>query len=244
MSGKRTNPSQTARFAQERSFLRFKPGQRWEHAILLLSGLVLVLTGLPQKYREFSLSQDLLSTPDRVNLIRQIHHIAAIILALEVLYHIVRIIVLLVRRKLPGDLLPTWQDVRDAGQMLQYLLFMRKDKPKFGRYNFEQKVTYWFVFFSIALMGISGFIIWFPVEFTQILPGGVVPAAKLAHSTESVVLAIFIIIWHIYHVHLERLNLSIFTGRLSEHEMREFHAKEYEKLTRQVDNPPSKTEEG
>ncbi len=58
-----------------------------------------------------------------------------------------------------------------------------------------------------------------------------VPAAKLAHSTESVVLAIFIIIWHFYHVHIERMNLSMFTGRLSEDEMREFHEKEYERLT-------------
>ncbi len=234
MSGKRTNPTPTARFAQERSFLRFALGQRWEHALLILSGLVLLLTGLPQKYREFSLSQDLLSTPDRVYLFRQIHHIAAIILTLEIVYHIGRIIILLVRRKLPGDLLPNWQDVRDAGHMLQYLLFMRKDKPRFGRYNFEQKVTYWFVFFSIAIMGISGFIIWFPVEFTLILPGGVVPAAKLAHSTESVVLAIFIIIWHVYHVHIERMNLSMFTGRVSEDEMREFHIKEYDRLTGQT----------
>jgi formate dehydrogenase gamma subunit len=229
MSGKRTNPSPTAQ--QERTFLRFALGQRWEHAILLLSGLVLLLTGLPQKYREFSLSQDLLSTPERVNLIRQIHHIAAIILILEVVYHLGRIVFLLARRKLPGDLLPTWQDVRDAGQMAQYLLFLRKDKPKFGRYNFEQKVTYWFVFFSIGMMVISGLIIWFPVWFTQFLPGGVVPASKLAHSTESIVLVVFIIIWHFYHVHIERLNLSMFTGRLSEDEMREFHEKEYEHIT-------------
>jgi formate dehydrogenase subunit gamma len=234
MSGKLTNPTQPARYAQERSFLRFTLGQRWEHALLLLSGLVLLLTGLPQKYRDFSLSQDLLSTPDRVNLIQQIHHIAALILTLEVLYHIVRIIVLLVRRKLPGDLLPIGQDLRDAGQMIQYLLFLRKDKPKFGRYNFEQKVTYWFVFFSIAIMGVSGFIIWFPVQFTQFLPGGVVPASKLAHSTESMVLAVFIIIWHVYHVHIERMNLSMFTGRVSEDEMREFHAKEYDRLTGQT----------
>jgi cytochrome b subunit of formate dehydrogenase len=86
------------------------------------------------------------------------------------------------------------------------------------------------------MMGISGFIIWFPEFFTQFLPGGIVPASKLAHSTESIVAAIFILIWHIYHVHLERLNLSIFTGRLSEHEMREFHAKEYERLNRKTEN--------
>lgn len=236
MSGKNQTKTRTTRTQvahQEKTFPRFTVGQRWEHATVLLSGLILLLTGLPQKYRDLSWSQDLLSTPERIDLIRQIHHIAAIVLALEAFYHLGRIIYLMIRRKLPGDLLPTWQDARDAGHMLQYLLFLRGDKPKFGRYNFEQKVTYWFLFFGLAIMGISGFIIWFPVQFTQFLPGGAVPAAKLAHSTESVVAAIFIVVWHIYHVHIERLNLSIFTGRLSEDEMRTFHEQEYERLTAQ-----------
>jgi len=231
MSGKTNTSPQTIQ--QERVFPRFSVSQRWEHAALLLSGLVLLLTGLPQKYRDWSISQDLLSTPDRVELIRQIHHIAAIVLALEAVYHLGRIIYLMTKRRLPGDLLPTWQDVRDAGHMIQYLLFLRSDKPKFGRYNFEQKVTYWFIFFGILIMGISGFIIWFPIWFTKFLPGGVVPAAKLAHSTEAVVTAIFVIVWHVYHVHLERTNLSMFTGRLSEEEMKKFHEKEYERLTGQ-----------
>lgn len=216
---------------QERTFPRFTVAQRWEHALLMLSGLVLLLTGLPQKYRELSISQDLLSTPERIGLIRQIHHIAAIVLALLAVYHLGRIIYLMAKRRLPGDLLPTWQDVRDAGHMLQYLLFLRSDKPKFGRYNFEQKVTYWVVFFSLLIMGLSGFIIWFPVFFTKFLPGGVVPAAKLAHSTEAVVIVIFVIVWHVYHVHIERTNLSMFTGRVSEEEMRMFHEKEYARLT-------------
>ena len=232
MSGKTKKPLQPVQ--QERTFPRFSVAQRWEHALLILSGLVLLLTGLPQKYRELSISQDLLSTPDRVELIRQIHHVAAILLALEAVYHLGRIIYLMAKRRLPGDLLPIWQDVRDAGHMLQYLLFLRSDKPKFGRYNFEQKVTYWFIFFGVLLMGISGFIIWFPVQFTQFLPGGVVPAAKLAHSTESIVAAIFVLVWHVYHVHLERTNLSMFTGRVSEEEMRTFHEKEYERLTGQA----------
>jgi len=232
MSGKTNKPLQPVQ--QERTFPRFTISQRWEHTLLLLSGLVLLLTGLPQKYREFSISQDLLSTPDRVELIRQIHHIAAIVLAVEAVYHLGRIIYLMVKRRLPGDLLPTRQDLRDAGQMVQYLLFLRSDKPKFGRYNFEQKVTYWVVFFGLLIMGISGFIIWFPIFFTKLLPGGVVPAAKLAHSTEAIVTAIFVIVWHVYHVHIERTNLSIFTGRLSEDEMRTFHEKEYERLTGQA----------
>ncbi len=229
MSAKKTNRRASAQ--QEKNFARFTVGQRWEHAVLILSTLVLLLTGLPQKYRDMSWSQDLLSTPERLDLIRQVHHIAAIILAMEAIYHIGRAIYLLTRRKMSAAMFPTMQDVTDAWHMLQYLLFLRKEKPVFGKYNFEQKVTYWFLFFGFALMGISGFIIWFPVQFTKLLPGGIVPASKMAHSTEAVVAAIFIIIWHFYHVHIERLNLSIFTGRLNEKEMREFHAKEYERMT-------------
>jgi len=228
-TAKPTSPPQ-----KERTFQRFTLGQRWEHAVLLLSSLVLILTGLPQKYRELSVSQDLLSTPGRILLIRQIHHIAAIILGLVILYHLGRIIYLMSRRKLPGDLLPTVQDLRDAWDMILYMLFLREERPKFGRYNFEQKVTYWAVFFGFAAMGLSGLIIWFPVQVTQFLPGGVIPAAKLVHSTESIVMTIFILIWHIYHVHIERLNLSIFTGRLSEKEMQSYHTKEYERLMAQA----------
>ena len=231
MSVKKTNYRAPA--LQEKTFARFALGQRWEHAVLILSTLVLLATGLPQKYRDMSWSQDLLSTPERLELIRQLHHITALVLAFEALYHIGRAIYLMTRRKLSAAMFPNVQDISDAWNMLLYLVFLRKTKPAFGKYNFEQKVTYWFLFFGFALMGISGFIIWFPVQFTQFLPGGVVPASKMAHSTEAVVAAIFIIVWHLYHVHLERLNLSIFTGRLSEKEMREFHAKEYERVTGQ-----------
>jgi formate dehydrogenase gamma subunit len=215
----------------DRYFARFTKGQRWEHGLLIFSFTILFLTGLPQKYRAATWSQQILSSPERLDLIRQIHHLAAILLTVEVLYHIGRTLYLLAKRRLPGEILPTWKDVRDAWQMLKYLLFLSKEKPTFGKYNFEQKVTYWFLFVGIGILVISGFIIWFPIQVTYVLPGGIVPAAKLAHSTEAIVAAIFVIIWHIYHVHLQRLNLSIFTGHLSEDEMRQYHTEEYERLT-------------
>jgi formate dehydrogenase subunit gamma len=215
----------------ERTFQRFTFGQRWEHAVLILSIAVLLVTGLPQKYRDAGWSQWLLSTPDRVYQLQQIHHIAALILTALVLYHVGRALYLIARRRLPGDMLPNTQDVRDAWQMIRYLLFLTRKKPVYGKYNFEQKFTYWFLFFGIGILVISGFIRWFPETVTRFLPGGVVPAAVLAHSNEAIIAGIFIVIWHFYHVHLERLNLSIFTGRLSEEEMRTYHAAEFERLT-------------
>jgi formate dehydrogenase gamma subunit len=224
-----------------RTFKRFNLAQRWEHALLFLSITVLILTGLPQKYRTTGWSQTILATPERVELVQTIHHIAAIVLGLVVIYHLGVILVQLSGRRLPGDMLPTWQDFKDAWHMIQYLVYVKKDKPKFGKYNFEQKVSYWFVFVAIGILGVSGLINWFPEFFTRFLPGEIVPAAKLAHSTEAISLTIFIIIWHFYHVHLERLNLSIFTGTLNEEEMAKYHQLEYKRL---IGKPSQKPEAG
>ena len=215
-----------------RLFKRFTLAQRWEHTLLMISTSMLLLTGLPQKYQLTAWSQAILSTPERANLLRQIHLIAAVVLTLEVIYHLGHAIYLMFRRRLPGAMLPSMQDIRDAWQMIKYLLFITKEKPAFGRYNFEQKVTYWFLFFGIGIMVASGFIQWFPELFTRWLPGAIVPAAKLAHSTEAIVAAIFVVLWHVYHVHIERLNISIFTGYLNEKDMRTYHEKEYQRLSR------------
>jgi formate dehydrogenase gamma subunit len=215
----------------ERTFRRFTLAQRWEHALLFISVTVLLLTGLPQKYQNTNWSQWIISTPGRLDQLQSIHHIFAVLLIAEVVYHLGRGIYLLARRALPGEIFPTWKDVQDAWKTFKFLLFLSKEKPKYGKYNFEQKFTYWFLFFAIGIMVISGLILWFPIEITRILPGGIVPAAFLSHSNEAIAAALFILIWHFYHVHLQRLNLSVFTGRLSEDEMQEYHQSEYERLT-------------
>ena len=214
----------------ERTFQRFTVGQRWEHAVLILSVTVQLITGLLQKFRSVTWSQQLLATPERVKLVQDIHHISAVVLILLAVYHLGRGIVLLSRRKLSADIFPTWDDVRDAASMVRYLLFLSKEKPRFGKYSFEQKFTYWFLFVAFGILGVSGLILWFPEIITRILPGGVIPAAKFAHSTEAMIVAVFVFLWHVYHVHVERLNLSMFTGRLSEKEMQEHHAQEYDRL--------------
>jgi formate dehydrogenase gamma subunit len=227
----------------ERTFKRFTIAQRWEHALLVLSFLVLLLTGLPQKYRGALWSQQILSTPERLERIQTIHHIAAVVLIVEALYHVGWGIYLLSRRQLPDSIFPTMQDVRDAIQMVKYLLFLSKEKPAYGKYNFEQKFTYWFVIFGVGIMIFSGLIMWFPIFFTKFLPGGIIPAALLAHSSEAIAAAVFILIWHTYHVHIERLNLSMFTGRLSEKEMREYHEMELKFLTEEGDSPAPEGED-
>ena len=225
-----TSASKNNRVKLVRTFPRFTVSQRWEHAVLLLCIAILLVTGLPQKYNTTSWSQAIISSPDRLNILQQIHHIFALVLTALVLYHLGKAIYLIIHRKLPGDMLPTLQDVKDAWHTLLFLLFIKKQKPAFGKYNFEQKVTYWFLFFAIGIMLVSGFIMWFPEVITRLLPGGVIPAAIMAHNTEAIVTTIFVVLWHFYHVHFERLNLSIFSGWLNEEDMRTYHSLEYKQL--------------
>lgn len=224
----------------QRVFQRFTLGQRWEHGILILSFTVLLFTGLPQKYFA-SWGHYLLTTPSSLLLVRQIHHIAAVVLILEAIYHAGQGIYLMFRHQLSAAIFPSWQDFSDAWQMIKYLLFISKEKPTFGKYNFEQKITYWFLFVGIGIMIISGLIVWFPLVWTRFLPGDIIPAALLAHSNEAIAAGVFVLIWHFYHVHFQRLNLSIFTGRLDEEEMREYHPREYERLTGEPVKPEVET---
>ncbi|OGO62052.1 MAG: hypothetical protein A2029_12540 [Chloroflexi bacterium RBG_19FT_COMBO_47_9] len=233
MSQPKPTPSSSPnRVSLLRTFPRFSVSQRWEHVILLACIAILLLTGLPQKYSSSVWSQTIISTPERLATIQLIHHISALVLTGLVLYHLGKACYLIARRKLPGDMLLTLQDIKDAWNMLLYLIYIKKQKPAFGKYNFEQKVTYWFLFFSIGIMIISGYVLWFPETITRILPGGIIPAAIMAHSTEAIATTIFIVIWHFYHVHIERLNLSIFSGWLNDEDMRTHHSLEYNQLVR------------
>jgi len=222
----------------EHYFERFTLSQRWEHLLLMASFTVLLLTGLPQEFRSAPWSQVILSTPDQVTRFQFIHHVAAAVLIVEVIYHLVHSLSLLARRRLSPAMFVSWQDARDAGQMVKYLLFVSRQKPPFGKYNFEQKITYWFLFVGIGILVGTGLILWFPVFFTRFLPGGIIPAAKLAHGTEAVIAGIFVLVWHFYHVHLERLNMSIFTGHLIESDLKEFHGREYARLAGSRAGPP------
>ncbi len=219
-----------------RTFPRFTVSQRWEHGLLFLSIAVLLFTGLPQKFNTAAWSQTLISTPERLETIQLIHRIAALVLTALAVYHLGKAIYLITLRKLPGEILFSIQDIKDAWNMLLYLVFIKKQKPAFGKYNFEQKVTYWFLFFSIGIMITSGYVMWFPEVVTRIIPGGIIPAAIMAHSTEAIVTLIFIVLWHFYHVHIERLNLSIFSGWLNESDMRAYHSNEYNRLVRRPRN--------
>ncbi len=205
------------------AYQRFNIFHRLEHLLALSSFVVLAITGLPQKFADQDWAQGLIGLFGGIEQTRQIHHVAAIALMLEVVYHIVAIGYRMFVRRARATMLPTLRDATDAIGTLLYNVGLRKSKPQSGRYTFEEKIEYWAFVWGTIVMVVTGFMLWNPIATTNVLPGEFVPAAKSAHGNEALLAVLAIIIWHMYSVHLRHFNKSMWTGKLTEHEMLEEH---------------------
>jgi cytochrome b subunit of formate dehydrogenase len=205
------------------TYQRFTIFHRLEHILALSSFVVLAVTGLPQKFAEQGWAQGLIGFFGGIDTTRQIHHLAAIVLMMEVVYHVVAIGYRIFVKRVRPTMVPTVHDASDAIGTLLFNVGLRKQKPQGGRYTFEEKVEYWAFVWGTIVMVITGFMMWNPIATTSLLPGEFIPAAKTAHGSEALLAVLAIIIWHLYSVHLRRFNKSMWTGQLTEHEMLEDH---------------------
>jgi cytochrome b subunit of formate dehydrogenase/mono/diheme cytochrome c family protein len=221
----------------QKTFVRFPLAQRIEHILLLVSFSTLGITGLIQKFIHVDISLWIIELLGGVSAVRVIHRVAATIFLLEIIYHFVVMGYKLYVHRVEMTMLPGIKDVKDGFQAIGYNIGKAKARPKLGRFTFDEKVEYWAMMWGNLVMIITGFMLWNPIKTTDILPGVFIPAAKAAHGAEAVLAVLAILIWHMYHVHLKHFNKSIFTGKLSRHEMEEEHALELEKLESGVEKP-------
>lgn len=229
---------------QQNSFLRFSLAQRIEHIILIASFTTLALTGLVQKYPFNPISQGAIRLLGGIEVVRFIHHTAAVVFLLETVYHIVVVGYKLFVLKREASMIPTVKDGKDAIQMFLYNLNFTRKHPKMPRYNFTEKMEYWAMLWGMVIMSVTGFMLWNPIATTNVLPGEIIPAAKTAHGGEAVLAVLAILIWHFYHVHIRRFNKSMFTGRMDAEAMAEEHGEELERIRAgQVPPLPSPAEQ-
>jgi formate dehydrogenase gamma subunit len=224
--------------AEDRRYLRFPTADRIEHWVLTLSFTTLAITGLVQKYASADISRWLMDVLGGIENTRVIHRAAAIVLMLEVVYHLGILGYKIFVRRTRLTMLPGMDDVRAAIGRLQYNVGLRGDYPKEGRYTFAEKAEYWAVVWGTVIMVITGFMLWNPIATANILPGQFIPAAKIAHGGEAVLASLAIIVWHLYSVHVRIFNRSIFTGYLTEEEMAEEHPLELVEIKAGVADRP------
>jgi len=209
---------------------RFKLYDRIEHFFLMLSFILLSITGLPQMFATEPWAQTMVRWMGGITLVRTIHHWSAVLL---VLVSFLAMFLFVYRFYVRGDrspMFPIGKDATDVLHTVTYNLGFRTEPPKMGRFNFGEKFEYWAVIWGTAVMIITGFIMWNPITFSSVFPGQLIPIAKAAHGWEALLAVTAVIVWHMYNVHIKHFNRSIFTGYISREEMEEEHALELERL--------------
>jgi cytochrome b subunit of formate dehydrogenase len=97
----------------------------------------------------------------------------------------------------------------------------------------------------MAIIGISGYAMWFAPFFARFVPGSWLNVALLIHGEEALLAVWFIFTIHFFNTHLRPgsfpKDLVRFTGRETEKELREKHPAEYERLLQSGQLPAIET---
>jgi formate dehydrogenase subunit gamma len=214
--------------------LRFSAWARVQHAAMILLFAVLLVTGLPQKWPYADLSRWLIDAMGGIFAVRWVHRMAGIVFAAFTVAHLAVAVAGIALGRMKPTMLLTRRDFRDTVENLRYYLGKRPEPPRFGRYDYRQKFEYWGLVFGSLIMVASGFILYFPIAISRMLPAELIPAAKVMHSNEAMLALLIVLIWHMYGAHLNPdvfpFDTSIFTGRISKERLAHEHPLEYQEL--------------
>lgn len=236
------------------TYRRFTPFERFLHMLVATSFLGLVITGMPLKFYETAWARvmfDVLGGPESA---RTLHHLGAIVTFGYFALHLGslagkawrgrhRVCAPATGRFAPGrcwgvlfgpdSLVPSVQDLRDGVAHARWFVG-RGPKPQWDRWTYWERFDYLAVFWGVAIIGLSGLVLWFPVAFAQFLPGWLINVAVVIHSDEALLAAGFIFTFHFFNTHfrIDRFPMDtvIFSGRISKAEMLQERRKWHDRL--------------
>jgi cytochrome b subunit of formate dehydrogenase len=224
-------------------FTRFTPLDRFLHGLIILSFLLLVTTGMPLKFYYTDWAKVLLGLMGGQAVAAVLHRVGALITIFYFTVHVSSVIygLWLGRRRFlnpetgridlgrirdaalgPDSPMPGIQDLKDIIAHNKWF-FGRGPKPQFDRWTYWEKFDYMAVFWGVAMIGVSGLIMWFPEFFTLVLPGWSINVALIIHSDEALLAAGFIFTFHFFNVHFRPdkfpMDPVMFSGTMTKAEL-------------------------
>jgi cytochrome b subunit of formate dehydrogenase len=192
---------------------RFSKVQSWAHAVLGLSIILLILTGLPITFSEqLSWLMAILGGPTVTMLL---HRLAAWALIFTAIFFGAHFILTRIFLREGESVLLTLQDIRDAILDMKYALGLTKETPKIGKYDWIRKMNMAGVTLFVILMIATGLVLWFPLEFASSISLTTIIAIRTVHAGVAIVFLLFLLA-HTTSIHLRPdkfpMDMSIFTG--------------------------------
>jgi cytochrome b subunit of formate dehydrogenase len=235
-------------------YTRFTPFERFLHMLVVTSFLLLVITGMPLKFYYTEWAKVIFNLIGGAGVARSLHHFGAIMTFGYFALHLGELGTSLWQRRAairnpetgrielkrcigilfgPDSMAPSFQDWRDFVAHNRWFLG-KGPRPQFDRWTYWERFDYLAVFWGVAMIGVSGLILWFPKFFTTFLPGWSINIAQVIHSDEALLAAGFIFTFHFFNTHfrIEKFPMDtvIFSGRISHTEMLHERRRWYDRL--------------
>ncbi len=219
-------------------YLRMNLNERIQHVTLAVSFMLLVITGFMLSFPNtwwVSHIRDISSHSFEYRGL--IHRISAVVMVAVSLYHIYYISFTVRGRKLIKDLLPKFQDIKDAIGVVRFNVGITNEKPKLDRFSYIEKAEYWALIWGTIVMSLTGFVMWFDNTFIGLFTKLGWDIARTIHYYEAWLAFLAIVVWHFYFVifnpDVYPMNVAWFKGTMSEEEMAEEHPLEYERIKKE-----------
>ena len=222
-------------------YRRFELTDRLLHGFLMFSFLGLAFTGMPLLFSYEPWAASLARVFGGFYAAGLIQRFCAMVMIAVFVIHLGRI----GRRLFIGkDLGILWgpesmvPQPRDFFELIAHLRWFvgLGPRPSFEHFTYWEKFDYWAVFWGMAIIGVSGLVLWFPEWFALLLPGWLFNIAMLVHGEEALLAVGFIFTIHFFNSHLRPekfpMDSVIFTGRVTVREMLEERQDEYSRLAK------------
>ncbi|MDO9073553.1 MAG: hypothetical protein Q7U73_09820 [Rubrivivax sp.] len=218
---------------------RFSSMQMGVHITIVLSFLVLAATGLPLHFAHTTWSPTLMALLGGPEVAGYLHRVAGAVTFGYFIWHLGMLVHGMFFKNErgyfwgPRSMVPQPKDLFDFIGMMKYFFYLGP-RPKFDRFTYWEKFDYLAVFWGVAIIGISGLVLWFPTQATMILPGWGLNAAYVIHGDEALLATGFIFLFHFFHTHLRPeafpLDPVIFVGCMPLERFKDERPLEYERL--------------
>ncbi len=219
-----------------KKYLRMTLNERMQHINLAVNFTLLVITGFALSYSTAFWVSPITDIPMGMTFRGFLHRLCGVATVFLGGYHILYCIFTERGRGIIKDMIPGLKDAIDLWETLKNNFFINRPAKelKMPRFNFREKLEYLGLIWGTIVMTVTGFILWFKTEWLQFFPMWTWDVARAIHFYEAILATLTIIVWHFYSVIFNPdtypMSWAWITGYLTEHEMKEEHGLELEKI--------------